>query len=112
MGGREGEQSWAFRKISKNCKEQGGEEEEEAVARRGPGRIHRELETSGNWRVVEKRKEKKRGGKKKEARVTRTGEGKVIEKDERGEEVGTYDYTPSRTIMVVEPCETDACTAL
>lgn len=52
MGGREGEQSWAFRKISKNCKEQGAEKEEEeeekAVARRGPGRIHRELETSGN----------------------------------------------------------------
>lgn len=36
----------------------------------------------------------------------------MIEKDERGKEVGTYDYTPSRTIMVVEPCETDACTAL
>lgn len=72
MGGREGEQSWAFRKISKNCKEQGAEKEEEeeekAVARRGPGRIHRELETSGNWRMVEKRKEKKEGGRRKKRR--------------------------------------------
>lgn len=70
-----------------------------AVARRRPGRIHRELETSGNWRVVEKRE------KKREARI---GEGDRV----RRGKVGTYDYTPSRTIMVVEPCETDACTAL
>lgn len=85
MGGREGEQSWAFRKISKNCKEQGGEEEEEAVARRGPGRIHRELETSGNWRVVEKRKEKKRGGGEKRGEGNAYGRG---ESDREGREGG------------------------
>lgn len=49
-----------------------------AVARRRPGRIHQELETSGNWRVVEKREKRK-----KEARVTCTREGKAIEFDER-----------------------------
>lgn len=86
-GRQRGEQSWAFRKISNNCKEQGAEKEKEEEWR---SRDRDPEEFTGNWkrvetewRVVEKRgREKKKRKKKKEARVTRTGEGKAIDEGE------------------------------
>ena len=85
-GRQRGEQSWAFRKISNNCKEQGAEKEKEEEWRSRDGDPE---EFTGNWkrvetewRVVEKRGREKKKRKKKEARVTRTGEGEAIELDE------------------------------
>lgn len=51
-----------------------------AVARRRPGRIHRELETSGNWRVVEKREKRKKRG---EGNVYGRGEGDRVRREGR-----------------------------
>ena len=53
------------------------------VARRRPGRIHRELETSGNW--SRKGGEKKRRGKKKRGEGNTYGRG---EGDRRGGRLG------------------------
>lgn len=86
-GRQRGEQSWAFRKISNNCKEQ---KERRRRKRRSGGRATEtrknspgtgnEWKLNGEW--SRKGGEKKRRGKKKEARVTRTGEGEAIELDE------------------------------
>lgn len=87
-GRQRGEQSWAFRKISNNCKEQ---KERRRRKRRSGGRATEtrknspgtgnEWKLSGEW--SRKGGEKKEEKKKKEARVTRRGGG-----DRRGGRLG------------------------